>query len=90
MGGLFDSGYSEQREFQRTMMEQEKKTKTENKRREQASADRITRDRNYAMGISGNTIAQNLLAAANYLSANSQGDTTLSQESLLNLGGKLG
>ena len=86
MGGLFgDNGASIGWQTQRDNVAYNK----EKKRKEQVHRDRIARSKNYAKSDL-NTITDNLLAAANYLSANNQGDTTLSQESLLNLGGKLG
>lgn len=86
MGGLFgDGGASIGWQTQRDNIEYNK----EKKRKEQEHKDRITRSKNYAKSDL-NAITDNLLSVASYLSANSQGDTTLSQESLLNLGGKLG
>lgn len=86
MGGLFgDSGASIGWQTQRDNIEYNK----EKKRKEQEYKNRIARSKNY-VSSDLNTITENLLSAANYLSASSQGDTTLSQESLLNLGGKLG
>ena len=91
MGGILsdDGGYATTRAFQREMIEQDKKLKEAQKKSKQASADRLYRDVRYNSGNS-NAIADNLLAIADYLSTANKGDTTLSQESLLNLGGKLG
>lgn len=77
------------RDMQRAIKEQEIAQKKISKAARQASEDRTSRDIRYAK-TGTNEIMENLLSAASYLAANSQGDTTLSQESLLNLGGKLG
>lgn len=91
MGAIFGIGDRADipRSTQRYLKEQEIKDKKEREAAQKAREERLARDARYAV-VGADGITGNLLSAANYLSARAQGDTTLSQESLLNLGGKLG